>query len=178
MRMQITFSTALVILMLTLSACGNQAMNGHNGDMASHDGNMQMGAGMNMTAPNADAPATIAQNGISLHDPWARTGTSGDNSAAYVAVKNANATDTLVAASSDVAASVELHTVISEDGVMKMRPVEGGIEIPSAGLQMLKPGGFHIMLIGLNNDLKSGDTFEVTLTFANAGDITVTIPVR
>jgi copper(I)-binding protein len=61
---------------------------------------------------------------------------------------------------------------------MKMRPVEGGIEIPSAGLQMLKPGSYHIMLIGLNRDLKSGDTFEVTLTFANAGDITVTIPVR
>jgi len=178
MRTRITFSAVLVILMLALSACGNQAMNGHNGDMASHDGNMEMGAGMNMTAPDADAPAAVAQNGISLHDPWARTGTSGDNSAAYVAIKNANATDTLVSATSDVAANVELHTVISEDGVMKMRPVAGGIEIPGMGVQMLKPGGFHIMLIGLNNDLKSGDTFAVTLTFANAGDITVTIPVR
>lgn len=170
MRTRIPISVVLLILILALSACGNQATGDHGAGMSGHDGNM--------TAPNADAPAIVTQNGISLHDPWARTGTSGDNSAAYVAVKNANATDTLVAASSDVAASVELHTVISEDGIMKMRPVEGGIEIPGMGLQMLQPGSYHIMLIGLNNDLKSGDTFAVTLTFANAGDITVIIPVR
>jgi copper(I)-binding protein len=46
------------------------------------------------------------------------------------------------------------------------------------GMQLLKPGGFHIMLIGLTNELKSGDTFDITLTFANAGEITVTVPVR
>lgn len=171
MRTRIYWYTILMTLMLTLSACGSQSM-------GSHDGKMGMGSGMNMTAPDAEAPATVTQNGISLHDPWARTGASGDNSAAYVAIKNANATDTLVAAKSDVAASVELHTVIEENGVMKMRPVEGGIEIPGMGMQMLKPGGFHIMLIGLTNELKSGDTFAVTLTFANAGDVTVTIPVR
>ncbi len=171
--------TLLLAFGLIFASCGTQTMERQQNGMAmegnAEHGNMDK---MDMTAPNADAPAAAEANGISLHDPWARTGTQGDNSAAYMAIKNANAADTVLSASSDVAQAVELHTVIEEDGVMKMRPVEGGIEVPGMGMQMLKPGSFHVMLIGLNRDLNSGDTFDVTLSLAKAGDITVTVQVR
>jgi copper(I)-binding protein len=64
------------------------------------------------------------------------------------------------------------------DGVMKMRPVESGIPIPSNNIQPLQPGGYHIMMIGLTRDLRAGDTFDLTLTFAQAGDVTISVLVR
>lgn len=177
----------MIVVLLTLVACGNQesTMN-HNmgadekashGDMADHGA---MGD-MPMTMPTTNTMATpiASKDGIALSDPWARVGMSGDNSAAYMYITNASSDDTLVSAQSAVAKSVELHTVIKgDDGMMQMRPVDGGIPVPAQGNQALKPGGFHVMLIGLNNDLKKGDTFEVELTFANAGIVPVTVEVR
>lgn len=103
----------------------------------------------------------------------------GANSAAYMVIRNTGSeADKLIAASTDVAKTVELHTVIEEGGVMRMRQVEGGIDIPANGQVELKPGGFHVMLIGLTRDLNAGDKVELTLTFEKAGQIPVTAEVR
>ena len=158
-----TFSIILVTLFLT--ACGG-GMN-HNAQM-----------GMAVATPDLAAQPAAESNGIAIRDPWARQGTNGDNSAAYLAITNATSADTLLSATGDVATSVELHTVVNENGMMQMIPAEGGVPIDANGTQILKPGSFHIMLIGLRKDLKSGDSFTLTLTFANAGPIDVTFEVR
>lgn len=171
----------MVVVLLTLVACGNQ--NGMMNQGMHAEGEMGHGdmGNMPMTMPTIDVMATpvASKDGISLSDPWARMGMSGDNSAAYMYITNTSGEDTLMSAQSSVAKTIELHTVIKgDDGMMQMRPVEGGITIPAQGNQTLKPGSYHIMLIGLNNDLKKGDTFEVELTFANTGTIPVTVEVR
>ncbi|MCS6938489.1 MAG: copper chaperone PCu(A)C [Roseiflexaceae bacterium] len=103
----------------------------------------------------------------------------GANSAAYMVIRNTgNEPDKLIAASTDVAKTVELHTVVEEGGMMRMRQVEGGIDIPAKGEVVLKPGGFHVMLIGLTRDLNAGDKVQLTLTFEKAGQIPVTAEVR
>lgn len=170
-----------VLIMLTLVACGNQSSMNHQGMHAEGEaGHGDMGNSlMSMPTPNTEATPSARTDGIAIRDPWARMGMTGDNSAAYFYVTNDQGEDTLVQATSSVANSVELHTVIKgDDGMMKMRPVDGGIPIPAQGNQTLKPGSYHIMLIGLTRDLKKGDTFEVQLTFKTAGPVSVTVEVR
>ena len=99
---------------------------------------------------------------------------------AYLTITNSGTTsDTLIKASaaSTVATAVELHTMVDEGGVMQMRPVPQ-IEVPANGDVMLKVGGFHIMLIGVKQDLKVGTVVKLTLTFKNAGTVEVEAVVR
>jgi copper(I)-binding protein len=103
----------------------------------------------------------------------------GANSAAYMTIRNTgSAPDKLIKAGGDVAGSIELHTMIEENGMMQMRPVEGGIEIPAGGEVQLKPGGFHVMLIGITRDLKQGEMVKLTLEFEKAGSVTIDAPVQ
>jgi hypothetical protein len=81
--------------------------------------------------------------------------------------------DTLVAATTDVSEAVELHTMSMTDGVMRMRQLEGGVPLPAGETVKLEPGGLHVMLIGLNDRLEKGETFAMTLTFENAGQLEV-----
>ncbi|MCL4148681.1 UNVERIFIED_CONTAM: hypothetical protein GTU68_025562 [Idotea baltica] len=85
--------------------------------------------------------------------------------------------DRLIAASSDVAAKVELHEMSVTDGVMKMRELENGIEIPAGETVALKPGGLHIMFMGLKESFEEGTNVPVVLTFEKAGDVAVELPV-
>lgn len=169
------------VVLFTLVACGNQNEMTHQGMHAEGEaGHGDMG-NMPMTMPTTDVMATpvATKEAIAVRDAWARVGMSGDNSAAYMYITNTGGEDTLLSAQSAVAKSVELHTVIKGDnGMMQMRPVDGGVNVPAQGNQTLKPGSYHIMLIGLNNDLKKGDTFEVELTFAKTGTFPVTVEVR
>ena len=73
---------------------------------------------------------------------------------------------------------VEVHETVVEGDVAKMRQVTDGIEVPAGGQIELKPGSYHIMLIGLKRDLQSGDTFDVTLVFENSDKLTVEALVR
>ncbi len=117
----------------------------------------------------------------SLYDLWARPTTAGASvGAIYGLIANSGeADDRLISAASDVAASIELHEMTMGAGdVMQMRPVEGGILIPAGGATEIQSGGYHVMLIGLTRDLAVGDTFDVTLTLEQAGEITVTVTVR
>lgn len=102
----------------------------------------------------------------------------GGTGAVYVTLSNTGAQpDSLVSASSDAAQTVELHEVKNEGGVMKMRPVST-IPIPANGKTELKPGGYHIMLLGLTHDLKAGDRIPVTLKFERGGELRVEASVK
>ncbi len=102
----------------------------------------------------------------------------GGNSAAYMLLRNSgDETDRLVNVQSEAAESVELHMSQTENDVTTMRPVEF-IEVPAQGETELKPGGLHIMLIGLKHELKAGDTVKLTLEFEKAGEMNVEAEVR
>lgn len=97
---------------------------------------------------------------------------------AYLTIENKGAADRLVAASTPVAKSVELHTMSMENNVMKMREVPG-IDVASAATLEMQPGqGYHLMLMGLQQPLKAGDRFPVTLQFEKAGKLEVEVSVR
>ncbi len=114
---------------------------------------------------------------LTIDQPWARASVT-ETGAAYMTITNNGTTpDELVSAAAPVAGKVELHTHIAEGDVMRMRPV-GEIDIGAGQSAMLKPGGLHIMLMGLKAPLKEGETFPLTLTFKKAGEVTVDVPVQ
>lgn len=122
-------------------------------------------------------PVWAGEAHIMIHDAYARSGPK--SGAAFFEIMNhGKQDDTLIAASTDAAPRVELHTHIEDaNGVMKMREVEGGFPVPAEGMHMLKRGGDHVMFMGLSEPFEQGSEITVTLTFEKAGDITVQIPV-
>lgn len=112
------------------------------------------------------------------HDDMARD-EDGTNGVVYMRVENeGDEADRLVSASSAIASAVELHTSSVTNGVMQMRPAEDGVEIPAGETVVFEQGGYHMMLVRLHEALDEGDTFEVELTFENAGSVTVESEVR
>lgn len=86
---------------------------------------------------------------------------------------NGEADDRLVGAAAGFAKKVEIHEMIHDNGVMKMRQRDGGIHIPAGETVMLKPGGLHLMLMGLGETMAPGEMREVTLEFASGHVATV-----
>ena len=148
------------------------------------------------TTTTAPADSMTAVGEISFADQWARTSPAmASAGAAYVTIIS-RTDDKLIAATvpPSVAASAELHQTMGADaatdttmvmgsdttmmggGAMTMRPVEF-IELPAGVSVELKPGGFHIMMIGLVEPLEVGTTIQVTLVFETAGEITIEVPV-
>ncbi len=116
---------------------------------------------------------------ITVEKPWARaTAPRAHAGAAFMTLTNAGPeADRLVAADAPVAEITELHTHIMDGGIARMRPVEA-IEVPAGGSASLQPGGLHVMMIGLTQQLREGDVFPLTLTFESAGEITVDVTVQ
>lgn len=117
---------------------------------------------------------------IEVADAWARpTIGQGKTSAAYMTIANKSDTgDLLKSARTPKAKSVELHqTTMGADGVMQMRKIEEPVPIEAGASLVLKPGGTHLMLLGLEDALKAGEQLILTLEFANAGYIDVVVPV-
>ena len=118
-------------------------------------------------------------NDLMIHDAYARAmPPSAVNSAVFTTLMNHNDADrTLVSASTPAAGKVELHDVIMEGEVMKMRQVES-IQIPAHGSTELKPGSLHIMLFDLAARLEEGQNITLTLNYANGDAQTVEVPVK
>jgi copper(I)-binding protein len=119
------------------------------------------------------------KEGMLVHEAWVRAvPPTSKMSAAYMVLhNNTGADDHLVSAESDVAKAVELHNVRKTDGMMEMYQVKS-IGIPAGGSQELKPGAYHVMLIGLKKPLKAGDMVTLTLNFMHAGAVTLKAPVQ
>ena len=101
----------------------------------------------------------------------------GHEGVVYLTITNAGPSDTLTAVSTPVADTAQLHRTIDDNGVMKMRAVQS-LPIGQGKSLTLAPGGYHIMLMGLKQALKQGDSFPVTLTLAKSGQITTTAMVE
>jgi len=138
-------------------------------------------ADQTMTAPAVEtAPAVVATAPITAGGATAYATAEGARSGAiFMTLTNANAAaHTLTGARTDKASMVELHQgfVDEADGTMQMRKVDS-IEIPPGGTVALEPGGYHIMLIDLAAPLVEGQTFDVTLAFAGAGELVVPVTI-
>jgi hypothetical protein len=91
-------------------------------------------------------------------------------------MNHASLADRLISVSTPAARTAEIHTTEMTDGVMRMKTAHT-LEIPAMGRLEMKPGGYHIMLIGLRAPLRQGEEIEITLTFERAGQVTVQVPV-
>ncbi|MFD2204302.1 copper chaperone PCu(A)C [Kiloniella antarctica] len=117
---------------------------------------------------------------ITVQKPWARA-TLGQmkNGASFLSLHNMGSEDdTLISATGDAAKRIELHSHTMIDGVMKMRQVEGGIPVKAGTMVELKPGSFHIMMMGLSTPLKEGEMFPLTLTFEKSGSVDIMVHVQ
>ncbi len=132
-----------------------------------------------VSSPHARQDGAYRFGPLTIEVPWARASAGAARAgAAYLRIVNAGAeADRLLGASSPVAERVELHTHRMRDGVMRMRRIEA-VSVPGNEAAELKPGGDHVMLMGLTGPLKRGDTFPLTLSFEKAGKITVPVAVR
>ncbi|MGQ3053494.1 MAG: copper chaperone PCu(A)C [Roseateles sp.] len=100
---------------------------------------------------------------VKVDDPWVRATVAPQKATgAFMQLTAARAVK-LVAASSPVAAMVEIHEMKMDDGVMKMRAVDA-LPLPAGQAVALKPGGYHVMLMGLKSQIKAGETVPLTLT--------------
>jgi len=113
---------------------------------------------------------------ITVSDPWGRATPPGaDVGAGYMTISNSGSTPIrLIGGATEVANAVEVHTMSMENGVMQMRPLNDGLEVPAGGSVTLKPGGGHLMLVGLKRQLKEGESIDVTLDFGQG----VVVPIK
>lgn len=115
---------------------------------------------------------------LRIAHPYARATPPGaDVGGAYLTIANKGTADKLVAASSPAASRVELHTMAMDNGVMRMHEVKA-IDLPAGGEVELKPGGLHMMLVGLKAPLAQGARVPLKLTFEHAGSIDVDLAVE
>ncbi|MDZ7592920.1 MAG: copper chaperone PCu(A)C [Rubrivivax sp.] len=123
------------------------------------------------------APPAIAQTTPKVEGAWARPTVAGQaGGGGFLKITSATA-DRLVSASAPISKTVELHTMQMDGDVMRMREIPA-IEIPAGQTVELKPGGLHVMFIGLTQTLNNGASFPLTLRFEKAGEVKVDVQVR
>jgi periplasmic copper chaperone A len=124
-------------------------------------------------------PVAAAADGTGVHvdHVWSRAAMAGHEGVVYLTITDDAAQDTLTGVTTPVAAKAELHQSFDDHGVMKMRSV-GPLPIEPGKPVTLAPGGYHIMLTGLTQALKQGDSFPITLSFAKAGQVTASATVE
>jgi copper(I)-binding protein len=125
------------------------------------------------------AVAANVAEGIMVNDPYVRAVPPGQpNSASFMVLHNMSEKGSaLVAASSPAAEVVELHTHTMEEGMMRMRKVEK-IDLPAGKVVKLEPGGLHVMLIGLKNQLVPDEKVPITLSFEDGSSLQLDVPIR
>lgn len=121
-------------------------------------------------------PAAVKAGTLTITGVSART-TTNDVSAMYLTITNSGPADRLLSVKTSNSPRVELHETVTQgaSSVMQMRP---SIEVPANGKVELKPGGYHVMLMGLSAPLTEGMTVTAELTFEKAGVVTLEAPVK
>ena len=125
------------------------------------------------------AAETYSAGGIQIGNPWARATPKGATvGGGFLTITNKGTeSDRLIGGSIAPAARFEVHTTIMENGVAKMRQVTG-LEIKPGETVELKPGGMHVMFMGLKQPLTKGQTVKGTLVFEKAGPVAVEFAVQ
>ncbi len=123
------------------------------------------------------APAGAQNPAIDVTAPWARaTAPNARAGGVFLTLTDRGPADRLLGAATPVAGVAEIHRTVNDNGVMKMLPIDGLDLVPGAAVEF-KPGGLHIMLIDLKRQLKPGDSFPLTLTFAKSPPVTTIVTV-
>ncbi len=132
-------------------------------------------AGFALLACGAASAATIE-----VRDAWIRATAPGAPTAAGYAtlINHGVATDRLMGGRAGVAGAVEVHEMSMAGGIMRMRPIPGGLGVGASATVKLSPNGDHLMLIGLKRPLRAGEHVKVVLQFRRAGDVTADFAVR
>jgi copper(I)-binding protein len=114
---------------------------------------------------------------VTVADAWARP-SAGANGAGFFVLENKATNDyVLLRAEADVAKSVELHNMVMDGNIMRMRKL-ASVPLPAGAKLSFAPGGMHVMFIGLTAPLKAGTSFPLTLVFEHAGAITTNVSVQ
>jgi copper(I)-binding protein len=164
-------SNAPFALVLSLVLASN--MSSHIGLSKLNSGAANLYAFGYSPALGRDESKVLIRDGWVQEPPPSQTITAG-----YMTIENqTGAGISLKSARTEVAQTVELHRMELVDGIMKMHRVQT-IDIPAGGTAELKPGGYHLMVIGLKKELKEGDNVTITLEFSSDLRETITIPVK
>lgn len=132
---------------------------------------------LSLALPAAAQPE-IRAGDLVITQAWSRAAGQGGQGAGYLTIASrGTAPDRLLAASSPAARRMELHSMIRDGDVMRMRQVPA-IDIPPGGTVELRPGGLHLMFIGLGQPLRQGETVPVTLRFERAGEVSLAFAIQ
>jgi copper(I)-binding protein len=133
---------------------------------------------LTLSAP-ALAQAPVRAGPLVIETPWSRATPAGAKVAGgYLRITNTGTEpDRLTGASAEIAGKSEVHEMSNENGVMKMRELDRGIEIRPGETVELKPGGLHLMFMDLKSGFREGETVRGTLVFEKAGTVAVTFRV-
>jgi len=131
-------------------------------------------------SPSAVRAAEVKAGDLVISQAWTRATPGGAKTGGgYLTIENkGNAPDKLIGASADAAGKIEVHEMSMNNGVMRMRPVEGGLTIDPGKTVKLAPSGLHLMMMDLKTPLKQGDKLPLTLQFEKAGKVAVTLDVQ
>jgi periplasmic copper chaperone A len=115
-----------------------------------------------------------------ISQAWSRATPNGAKvGTGYLTIENkGTSADKLVGVTGDVSPKIEVHEMSMNNGVMKMRPVDGGLTIDAGKTVKLAPNGYHLMIMDLKSPLKQGDKLPLTLQFEKAGKVAVTLDVQ
>ena len=131
-----------------------------------------------LLAPGAVLAHGVKAGEIDIGHPYARAMLPGAKvGGGYLKLTNHGGPDRLVSISSDRAASVQIHEMKMDGGIMEMRELKGGIAIPADGTVEFKPGGYHLMFMKVVQPFKEGEMVKATLTFEKAGSVDVEFEV-
>lgn len=130
-----------------------------------------------LTAAQAD---DVKAGDLVISQGWSRATPGGAKVAGgYLTIVNKGAVaDRLLSGSADVSGKIEVHEMATANGVMTMRPLNDGLAIEPGQTVQLAPGGYHLMMMDLKAPLKQGDKVPVTLQFAKAGAVKLTLDVQ
>jgi hypothetical protein len=157
----------LLLIVLLVSACSSGAS---GPDIEANDAWVRAAGNLNMEDQGESQMESDSHEG--------EMGGMGVNSAAYmILINKGNQADKLIRVEGHVSQAVEIHETQIKDDVMSMQQIEF-IEIPAKGQAALEPGGKHIMLIGLKEELKAGDTVKFKLVFEATGEMEIEAVVR
>lgn len=158
-----------LILLLLLTGCSSEKKRNHGEDKQ---------AGKSAATARTEKKTCIAGN-IEIIDMWLSPAVKGGTSGGYCTIRNVgDQPDTLLGVSSAECSSVQIHEMVDVEGVMTMRELKNPVVIAPGETFTLKPGGHHLMFMGLNRELGAGRQARVQMRFANAGDAECSAPVQ
>ncbi len=141
-----------------------------------------LAAGLSACGGEASGEATADGGSVTVEDPWVRATTGTEDptmTAAFMVIDNDTDEDvSLTDVSSPVADTVQVHEMAMVDGAMQMKEVDGGLTVTAGRGKVLEPGGYHLMLMGVHQDLAPGDEVDLTLEFSDGETQKLSVPVK